>query len=761
MSYVGTDQPRIDADDKVRGLTRYLPDLKIHGLLHARLVLALDAHAMIVSVDKSEALAVPGVVAVLTAEDLPTAMEGPMRQFVPLAREEILWAGQPVAIVIGETEAAAEDGVEAVVIETKPLPAVLDLEAAIRPGSPLAKVRQVGGAMEGSAAMHVEAASADDEAAPAAPDAAAPALSANAVGPHKQEHGDAAAALAGCDAVVSGTFRTSWVHQTYMEPQGAIAVPDGTGGVTLHSSTQGAFYVRGMVAKLYGLEMDKVRVVGESLGGAFGGKFNLIDPIVTGAALAVGRPVMLHLTRSEDFASGMPASATIIELEIGGSKETGLVAFRSRILLDQGAFGDWAMDGAVPVMIGGPYRWSAWDSTGIGVVTNRFNTGAYRGPGGPQVVFALEQLVDELATKLGVDPLELRLKSAAVAGDTGCDGAEWAAVAGREVIERTLQHPLWQKRGSLPANEGIGVAAGVWMGARFPSAATCRVDADGGITVVTGAVDMSGTNTSFRAIAADTFGVPLDKVRVSYADTATAPHAPPSGGSGVTYSVGQSVRAAAQDAKEQLLDFASDQMDIAASDLEIVAGMVQPKGSPERGKTIAHFAEQVTGFVAVAPPIEGRGRFAPGNPSPSVACHIAHVRIDAETGEVETLGYVVVQDVGRALNPALVRGQLQGGAVQSIGWALYEELQHDEDGNLLTGSFMQYAVPRSNRLPNIEIDYIEVPSAIGPFGAKGIAEAAVMAGTGAMANAVAAAAGSRLRELPMTAPRVWRAANAG
>lgn len=758
MSIVGTDQPRIDADDKLKGATRYLADLKPHGLLFGRLVLAMEAHARIDNVVKDDALAVPGVVAVLTAEDLPTAMEGPMRQFEPLARGEIVFAGQPVAIVLAESEAAAEDGVEAVIVETTSLPAVLDVEAAILPGSPPARVRVVGGVMEGGAAMHVEAGSdGGEEPAPAAAGAAA--VSANAVGPHHQAEGDAAAALAGCDAVVGGTFRTSWVHQTYMEPQGALAIPEANGGVTIHSSTQGAFYVRGMVSKLYGLDVDKVRVVGEPLGGAFGGKFNLIDPVVTGAALATGRPVRLQLTRSEDFASGMPAPACVLELEVGGSREQGLVAFRSRILLDQGAFGDWAVDGGVAVMIGGPYRWSAWDSTSYGVVTNRFNTGAYRGPGGPQVVFALEQLVDELAQQLGVDPLELRLRSAAVEGDTVVDGTPWAPVAGREVIERTRQHPLWQRRGSLPPNEGIGVAAGVWMGARFPSSATCRVDSDGGITVVTGAVDMSGTNTSFAAIAADTFGVPLDRVRISYADTATAPHAPPSGGSGVTYSVGQSVRAAAQDAKEQLLEFASSQMDVAVSDLEVVDGMVRPVGSPDRGKTVAHFAEQVTGFVAVAPPIEGRGRFAPGNPSPSVACHIAHVRVDPDTGEVETLGYVVVQDVGRALNPALVRGQLQGGAVQSIGWALYEELQHDEGGQLLTGSFMQYAVPRADRVPNVEIDYIEVPSAVGPFGAKGIAEAAVMAGTGAMANAVAAAAGVRLRELPMTPPRVWRAVN--
>jgi CO/xanthine dehydrogenase Mo-binding subunit len=298
------------------------------------------------------------------------------------------------------------------------------------------------------------------------------------------------------------------------------------------------------------------------------------------------------------------------------------------------------------------------------------------------------------------------------------------------------------------------------MGARFPSAATCRVDQDGGITVVTGAVDMSGTNTSFAAIAADTFGVPLSQVRVSYADTATAPHAPPSGGSGVTYSVGQSVRLAAQDAKDQLLDFASGQMDVAVTDLEVVDGMVRPVGSPDRGLSVGHFAAQVTGFVAVAPPLEGRGRFAPGNPSPSVACHIAHVRVDPDTGEVTALDYAVIQDVGKALNPALVRGQLQGGAVQSIGWALYEELQHDEHGQLLSGSFMQYAVPRADLVPHVQIDYIEMPSAVGPFGAKGIAEAAVMAGTGAMANAVAAAIGARVRELPMTAPRVWRALTA-
>ena len=755
MTYVGTDLPRIDADDRLRGATRFLGDLKPHGLLHARLVLAMEAHATIDRVVKDDALAVPGVVAVLTADDLPTAFEGPMRQFEPLARGEIVFAGQPVAIVLAESEAAAEDGVEAVIVETTALPVVVDLEAAIQLGSPAARVRTVAGVMEGGAAMHVEAGSEGG----ASDGAAAGPVSPNVMGPHHQAEGDVAALFAGCAAVVKGRFRTSWVHQTYMEPQGALAIPEVNGGVTIHSSTQGAFYVRGMVSKLYGLDVDKVRVVAEPLGGAFGGKFNLVDPIVTGAALAIGRPVRLQLTRSEDFAGGMPAPACELELEIGGSKEQGLVAFRSRILLDSGAFADWSVDGAVAVMISGPYRWQGWDSTSIGVVTNRFGTGAYRGPGGPQVVFALEQLVDQLAGELGVDPLDLRLQSVAVEGDAGLEGP-WAPVAGRQVIERTKQHPLWAKRGTLPANEGIGVAAGVWMGARFPSSATCRVDQDGGITVVTGAVDMSGTNTSFAAIAADTFGVPLSQVRVSYADTATAPHAPPSGGSGVTYSVGQSVRLAAQDARDQLLDFASDQMDVAASDLEVVDGMVRPVGSPERGLSVAHFAEQVTGFVAVAPPMEGRGRFAPGNPSPSVACHIAHVRVDPDTGEVTTLDYAVIQDVGKALNPALVRGQLQGGAVQSIGWALYEELQHDEHGQLLSGSFMQYAVPRADVVPQVQIDVIEVPSAVGPFGAKGIAEAAVMAGTGAVANAVAAAIGGRVYELPMTAPRIWRALNA-
>ncbi len=759
MTYVGTDLPRIDADDKLRGATRYLGDLKPHGLLHGRLVLALEAHATIDRIIKDDALAVPGVVAVLTAEDLPTAYEGPMRQFEPLARGEIVFAGQPVAIVLAESEAAAEDGVEAVIVETTTLPAVVDVEAAIEPGSPAARIRKVGGVMEGGAAMHVEAGSdTGDEPAPAA--AAAGPVAPNVMGPHHQANGDVAALLAGCAAVVKGRFRTSWVHQTYMEPQGALAIPEVNGGVTIHSSTQGAFYVRGMVSKLYGLDVDKIRVVAEPLGGAFGGKFNLVDPIVAGAALATGRPVRLQLTRSEDFAGGMPAPACVLELEIGGSQEQGLVAFRSRILLDSGAFADWSVDAAVGVMISGPYRWAGWDSTSIGVVTNRFGTGAYRGPGGPQVVFALEQLVDELAIALGVDPLDLRLKSAAVEGDLNVDGQPWAPVAGRQVLERTKQHPLWARRGSLPANEGIGVAAGVWMGARFPSAATCRVDQDGGITVVTGAVDMSGTNTSFAAIAADTFGVPLSQVRVSYADTATAPHAPPSGGSGVTYSVGQSIRLAAQDAKDQLLELASGQMDVAITDLEVVDGMVRPVGSPDRGLSVGHFASQVTGFVATGPPMEGRGRFAPGNPSPSVACHIAHVRVDPDTGEVTTLDYAVIQDVGKALNPALVRGQLQGGAAQSIGWALYEELQHDENGQLLSGSFMQYAVPRADSVPHVQIDYIEVPSAVGPFGAKGIAEAAVMAGTGAMANAVAAAIGARVRELPMTAPRVWRALNA-
>jgi CO/xanthine dehydrogenase Mo-binding subunit len=327
----------------------------------------------------------------------------------------------------------------------------------------------------------------------------------------------------------------------------------------------------------------------------------------------------------------------------------------------------------------------------------------------------------------------------------------------RACLERVRDHPLWSQRSELPSGEGIGVAIGWWPGGYEPAAAVCRLDADGRLTVITGAADMTGVETSFAAIAAEAFGVDPGRVRVVNADTSSAPYAGTSGGSKVTYTVGRAVERAAVEARDRLLEVAAGELEIAVEDLEIVDGTVQPLGVPAKALPIDELAAKILSFGSRHEPVEGHGRSALPQ-APQAAAHLSHVRVDPETGAVTVLHHVVAQDVGRALNPALVEGQMRGGTTQGLGWALLEALAHDEYGQLVTGTFADYAMPSADTTPPIDTEIVEVPAPDGPFGAKGVGEAPVVGVPGAVANAIAAATGGvRVTQLPMTSERVWRA----
>jgi CO/xanthine dehydrogenase Mo-binding subunit len=750
MPAIGVSTPRRDSEPKVRGATRFAADLPVTGLLHARLLLAHDAHALIKSIDTTAARDLPGVVAVLTADDLPIVAAGPGRPKAPLAREEIVYAGQPIAIAVAETEALAADALELIEVEAEPLPAVLDLEAALRPRSPRARLvaPAEGGASDvadAHAAVATGGVGEEEE------------LSENVLGTARLVNGDVDAALAGSDVVVRGRFETPWVYQGYLEPQTATAWFDFEGRLEISSSTQGAFMVRDQVMELFGLRADQVRVRAAPLGGGFGGKLMIVEPLVVGAALTLRRPVRLAMTRSEDFAASNPAGAEILEVELGADRAGRLTGIRGRVLTDRGATDDFGVESIAAMLTGGPYRWHAHRLTAYGIATNRVTFGAYRAPAAPPAAFAVESLIDELAAHLDMDPLELRLRNVAVAGDRAVSGQEFTVFGARECLERLGSHPLWSRRGSLPADEGIGLAIGWWPGGYEPASAACRLDADGRLTIVTGAADMTGVETSFAAIAAEAFGVSTDRVRVVYADTASSPYAGVSGGSKITYTVGRAVETAAREARERLLDVAAEQLEIAPEDLEIVDGAVQPAGVPAKAMALEDLAKKVLTFGSPYPPVEALGRVSLA-PAPQSAAHLCHLRVDRETGHVSVLTHVVAQDVGRALNPALVEGQMQGGATQGLGWALFEELAYDENGQPAAGSFVDYAMPTSGVVPAIGTEIVEVPAPEGPYGAKGVGEAPVIGAAGAVANAIAAATGGiRLHRLPMTPERVWRA----
>jgi CO/xanthine dehydrogenase Mo-binding subunit len=746
---VGVRRARLDGEPKVRGATRYAADMPVQGLLHARLVQSTEAHARLSGLDASAALELPGVVAVLTAEDLPIADGATGRAAQPLARDEVVFAGHPVAVVLAESESAAEDAASLVVVDYEPLPVVLDMEAAMAPDSPLAAVE--GGVEESDVGDAHAAVGGGDESLPDEE------LSANVSGRQRLAHGDVGAALAASDATASGRFITPRMYQAYLEPQTATAWLEPDGELVVSTSTQGAFPTRESLAGLLGLPFDRIRVRAAPLGGAFGGKLMVVEPLVAAATLKLRRPVRLTMTRYEDFTASNPAPAQVIELEAGARSDGTLTGVRGRVICDQGGNCDFGIGTISALLSSGPYRWEARDITGYDVATNRVGTGAYRAPGAPPAAFAIEALMDDLAAQLGIDPIELRLKNVLHQGDPGPDGGEFPVFGGAECLERVRDHPLWQGRHELPEDESVGVGIGWWPGGLEPAAAACRLDSDGGLTIVTGAVDMSGTETTFATIAAEAFGIPLDRVRVVAADTASGTYAGMSGGSKVTYTVGAAVERAAREAREQLLRVAASEMEIAPEDLEIVDGKVQPLGDPAQARDITSLAKEILRFGGQYEPVEGHGRTAQTSRAPGAAAHLSHVRVDRDTGNVELLAHVIAQDVGRALNPDLVEGQMQGGAAQGIGWALMEAMGDDDSGQPTTASFVGYAVPTVDRVPPIDLEVVEVPAPDGPFGAKGVGEPPVVGVPAAVANAVASAIGMRLYELPLTPERVWSA----
>jgi CO/xanthine dehydrogenase Mo-binding subunit len=752
MTPIGVSTPRRDSEPKVRGTTRFGADQPVVGLLHARLVLAPEAHAMIAGIRGDAAMELPGVVAVLTASDLPIVGSGPGRLYEPLAKEEVTYAGQPLALVVAESEALAADGAELVEVELEPLEPVLDLEAATRPGAPRSRVKARAAAGESDlsdAHASVSGAGTVDEE-----------LSENVLDTARLEHGDVDAALASSDAVVRGTFSTPWMYQGYLEPQNATAWVEPDGELVVHSATQSPFAARDSLADLFGLPADRIRVRGTPLGGAFGGKLLVLDPLVAGAALVLRRPVRLTLTRSEDIAATNPAGAELLSLEIGAHADGQLTGIRSRVVVDRGTTDDFGVESIAAMLSSGPYRWRAHELTALGVATNRVTFGAYRAPTAPPAAFAIESLLDELAERLQLDPLELRLRNVSVEGDPAPSGQPFPVFGARDCLERLRGHLLWAKRGNLPQGEGIGAAIGWWPGGYEPAAAVCRLDADGHLTVITGAADMSGVETGFATIAAEALGVDPSRVRVVYADTASAPYAGTSGGSKVTYTVGRAVERAAAQAREQLLEVAAEELEISPEDLEIVDGSVQPRGVPAKAVALDELASRILQFGSPYPPVEGHGRVSLSQ-APQSAAHLCHVRVDPETGGVTVLGHVIAQDVGRALNPALVEGQMQGGTTQGLGWALMEGLAYDAHGQLTTGSFVDYALPTAASVPWIDTEIVEVPAPEGPYGAKGVGEAPVPGVPAAVANAIAAATrGVRMRQLPMTPERVWRALEA-
>ena len=767
-SYLGKRHKLIEGQDKVSGRVKYTADLKLPGMLYLRPVLSPHAHGSIVAYRLDAARRVPGVVAVLTDEDLCTRSTViNSRSSAVLARGVVMFRGQVVVAVVAESEAAAQNGADAVEIEYLPRPVVVDPVQALKADAHVLWPNGV--PKEGADLTAQHGASAKETA------KAARAYS-NLHNDHHFVRGNVEQGFAEATVVIERTYRTPIVHQGYMEPHAVVCDPDALAQcVTIYTSTQGQYVVRDETARILRLAKRQVRVVPMAVGGGFGAKYGSLEPLVAAVALAMGRPIQLVLTRSEDFLTTTPSPACIIELKTGASRGGKLTAIEARVTLDNGVF-PFELGGMVGKLLGGYYKCDHVDIWCLEVLTNKPQSGAYRAPGAPSATLAIESNIDDMALALGLDPLEFRIANAAETGDPSGNGDPWPDIGLKQCLDRMRYHSLWQQRsegfpgrnsgtvglsGSSIARarkvSGVGISVGGWLCGMGPASAICRVDSDGTVRVHVGTVDVSGANSSYVLIAAEVLGVSPDNIEIVQGDTTSGPFGPPSGGSMTTYSMAGAVAGAARVVRDRLLQIASDHLEASSDDLEIRRGSVCVKGVPDRSVGIGALALIAEKKQGGSGPVIGEGRAAVGENASGFVVHLAKVEVDTDTGHVEVKNYVAIQDVGFALNPMMVEGQIHGGVAQGIGWGLHEAMLYDGNGQLLTGTFMDYDLPKIGKIPNIEVILIENHSPQGPFGARGIGEPPIIAGAAAIGNAIRNATGVRLCELPIRSEAVWRA----
>jgi CO/xanthine dehydrogenase Mo-binding subunit len=752
---VGKRVKRIDAPAKLTGQERFTGDLKLPGLLYARTVGSAYPHARIVSVNKEAALALPGVVNVFTAFDLPITRDAkgnPTK--TGMAFEEALFAGQIVAIVVAESDVAAQDGAGAVEIEYEELPALLTIDQGMDRATPAFSMRKVTISAE-EAAMHNADAARKTE-------GEQEDLATNVSNTVNFTRGDLDAGFAQADAIVEYSFTSDAVHQGYIEPQSALVAVDPIGRVTVYTSTQAAFHCRNRVAETIGVPIQQVNVVPMPVGGGFGGKFVHIEPLTAAVALAAGRPVLLQFTRMEDMVAGNPAPGCRIDIKLGAKRDGTFTALDSTLIFDAGATPSSPMQIAA-ILLGGYYRFPNMRIKGYEINSHKAGAGSYRAPGAQQASMAIESAVHDIATQLGLDPFEIRLKNAVVEGDPRPNGGAWPKIGLIETLEALQAHPLWQNRAESKAKgRGLGIAVGGWPGGIEPATAICRLEADGTFTIVLGSVDLSGTNTTFAQIVAEELGLDASDLRIVTAPTDSAPFAGGTGGSKITYTVGAAVKKAAEDTRMQILNIAADQLEVSPDDLELSGGKINVKGVPGSSMTLREVAGLSLSTANEHEPVLGRGSSSITESAPGFAVHLVEVEVDEVTGVTTPTAYVAAQDVGFAINPLLVEGQIEGAVGQGLGWALYEGMVFDASGQLMTATLMDYTLPKADMIPPIEVLLVEVPADLGPYGAKGIGEPPAIPGPAAVANAIKDLTGVRVDHLPITpeslAEKLWTAA---
>jgi CO/xanthine dehydrogenase Mo-binding subunit len=734
---------RPDGVDKVTGRARFGADVHLPNMLVGKVLRSPHAHARIRSIDASAALALPGVKTVITRDDFNDLSS----EFVPagemlvnyrdvvrnvMAREKALFEGHPVAAVAAVSEKVAREALALIDVDYEVLPHVLDVVDAMAPDAPL---------------LHEDMITAGVEPAPTKPSNIAKVV--------EFKLGDVAEGFAEADIVIEREFSTQPVHQGYIEPHSCIANYSEDGQAELWCTTQGHFVVRGHCAKLLGMDVSKLRVTASEIGGGFGGKTVVyLEPVALMLSRKSGQPVKMTMSREEVFRASGPAAGTRVWVKIGMTNEGRITAGEAVLKYQAGAFqGSPVQPGCMCAFA--PYDLDHVKVVGYDVLVNRPKVAAYRAPGAPQSEFAVESVVDELAKRIGMDPVELRLKNAAKQGTKAAYGPTFGPVGLVETLEEAKAHEHY--RAPLKQGQGRGVASGFWFNIGGETCATLNLGEDGTIALVAGTPDIGGSRASLCLQAAETLGVDVERIRPLIGDTSTLGYTFLTGGSRTAFASGMAVVEAGKDMIRQLCERAAKVWDIPVDAVEWADGEARPAGSnagefdPLSLADLARLAGKTGG------PFVGRAQINAQGAGPSFGTHIVDVDVDRETGRVTIERYTVIQDAGTAVHPSYVEGQLQGGAVQGIGWALNEEYIYDDKGRLQNPGFLDYRIPVCSDVPMIDTVIVEVPNPTHPYGVRGVGETPIVPPMAAIANAVEDALGMRFMDLPMSPPRVLKA----
>ncbi|MGE0577148.1 xanthine dehydrogenase family protein molybdopterin-binding subunit [Reyranella sp.] len=744
--WIGTRPDRPDGADKVTGRARFGADFNMPGQLVGKVLRSPHAHAVIKSIDTSAALALPGVKAVVTAQDFPEQpnvvvaageMQVNLRDVTRniIAREKALYEGHPIAAVAATTEAIAKAALGLIRVEYEVLPHVIDVVEAMKPNAPVLHDHMI---TEGVKPV--------------------PTKPSNIAKRIENLKGDVDDGFSQAEIVVERHYTTQAVHQGYIEPHATLASAAEDGQVQLWSTTQGHFQVRGFCSRLLNIETSQIRVTPSEIGGGFGGKTVVyLEPIAVRLSQKAGKPVKMVMTRDEVFRASGPAPGGTVHVKIGAKKNGTIVAADCTIALQAGAF---------PGSPIGPACWTSFACydipnirvVGYDVVSNRPKVAAYRAPGAPISAWGVESTIDILAQELRMDPIDLRLKNAAKKGTKTSYGPTFDTIGFVETLEAAKNSEHYKSKPK--AGMSRGVAAGFWFNVGADSSAAAHVAEDGTVTIISGNPDIGGSRASLALMAAEELGVDYTKVRPIIADTSSIGFNFVTGGSRVTFATGLAVVNSVRDLIRELKVRAAKTWGVDPDAVIWEDGCAKPAGSNVGEFEPLSLAQLAATAGRTGGPINGHAQLNAQGAGPGFGVHIVDLAVDRDTGIVTVDRYTAAQDVGTAIHPSYVEGQLQGGAVQGVGWALNEEYIYGSKGRLDNAGFLDYRMPVASDLPMIETILVEVPNPHHPYGVRGVGEVPIVPPLAAVGNAVARSTGIRMTDLPMSPPRLSAAIDA-